>query len=87
MNSVKMTVNETDKKAHLESVITYEDPEGGLITIRFDGFLPALATPVTLDPDSADVTDLSIVISASNFPGDENPYVIDSGTGKWTLDK
>lgn len=86
MNAVKLTVNELDKKAHLESIVTFDDPDAGTIAIRFDGFLPGVKMPGPLDLDSADVGDLTITVTA---PVLEEPlvYIIDTATGQWTLDK
>ena len=87
MNVVKMTVNESNKKAHLESVITYDHPEVGLVTMRFDGFLPAVDEHGMPDPDSADAGDLTISISAENDPDGPYNFIIDLATGKWAEDK
>lgn len=86
MKAVKMTVNEPDKKVRLESVVTFDDPDVGTITIHFNGFLPGVKMPGPLDPDSADVGDLTITVTA---PVLEEPlvYIIDTDTGQWTLDK
>ena len=86
MNSVKMTVGE-NKKAHLESVITYEHPEVGLVTMRFEGFLPAIDEHGMPDPDTADAGDLTITISAANDPDGPYVFIIDTATGQWKQDQ
>lgn len=83
MNSVKMTVNETNKKAHLEGVVSYEHPEAGLVTIRFDGVIPGVDEDGAFDPEGADASDLAIIVTASNYPGDDQIYTIGIGTGQW----
>ncbi len=86
MKSVKMTVDE-NLKTHIESLVTYHHPEVGLVSMRFEGFLPAIDEHGMPDPDSADAGDLTITISAENDPDGPYVFIIDTATGQWTEDK